>query len=273
MAEEIALSAALHGRQAAGAWALGATAAVVQRLPEEDGRLGFWQARGYDGFGDALELVRPAPARTSTEGSLALDAVGRLSAHVTAEARASVRSARGLYLETQPAAPDPDAWPRPALAFAIPDASGETAAFGFALRAEREAWSGRAFYDGLALLGGSAEFERAWEAVPRHRAGAAATIAPVPGFSVTGSLAYRSAARWPSYEALSGGNGGRYDAAIPAVWLLDASAQKRLWEERLRLSLLFRNLLGQEERRHPVGAALDLRFYLRMEFALGASLR
>ena len=268
VADDVALSAALHGLQTAGVWTLGATAALTQRLPEEAGRLGFWQAQGYAGFGDALDLAQPALPRTTSEASLALDAVGRLSAHVTAEAHASVRSVRGLYLETQPAAPDPDVWPREAFALAVPDASGETGALGLALRATYGVWRGRAFYDGLAALGGSAEFERAWEAVPRHRAGATATLAPVPGFSLNGSLTYRSAARWPAYEPLTGGNGGLYDAAIPAAWLLDASVQKRLWKERLRLSLLFRNLLGQEERRHPVGATLDLRFYLRMELVL-----
>jgi hypothetical protein len=53
------------------------------------------------------------------------------------------------------------------------------------------------------------------------------------------------------------------------MWLLDAAAEKWFWQRRLRASLLFRNLLGQEERYHPIGAALDLRFYLRVELVLG----
>ena len=273
-AGEVAVSAALHARHALrpgslGAWTLGATAAVTQQLPEEAGRFGFWLERGYDAFAGALGIARFERPGTTTSASFDLDAAGVLGAGVTAEVRAAVRSARGLYLETQRSAPDPDLPPDVIRQTAIePNAAGEVAEVGFALRGTRGAWRGRLFYDGLAPLGGDEAFERAWEAAPRHRAGASATLAPDPGFSVSGSLAYRSAAYWPAYQGLDGANGGLYSMDIPAVWLLDASVQKRLWQERLRLSLLFRNLLNREERYHPVGAALDLRFYLRVELLL-----
>lgn len=275
-ADGVAASAAVHMRHALrpgrlGAWTLGATAAVTQQLPEEAGRLGFWHGRGYDAFAGELSLSQPEAPGTTTTTSLALDATGDLGVGLAAEVRAAVRSVRGLTLETQRSAPDPDLLPRPVRqTLVVPDARGEVAEGGVALRAARGPWRGRLFYDGEALFRGDADFERAWEAVPRHRAGATATLAPDPGFSVTGSLAYRSAARWPAYVELDGARGGLYDAEIPAVWLLDASVQKRLWQERLRLSLLFRNLLGQEERTHPIGAALDLRFYLRIELLLGS---
>jgi hypothetical protein len=139
-----------------------------------------------------------------------------------------------------------------------------------AVRTARGRWRARAFYDGRVLLGGDAAFERAREAVPRHRAGVEAAVSPDAGFTLSGSLVHRSGARWPAYAALGSGNDGLYDAEIPAVWLLDAALEKDLWQRRLRLSLLFRNLLNQEERTHPVGAALDLRFYLRLELRLGA---
>ncbi len=270
-AGEVAASAALHARRALrpgplGAWTLGATAAVTQQLPEEVGHFGFWLERGYDAFAGVLDIARFERPGTTTSASFDLDAAGDLGAGAAAEVRAAVRSVRGLYLETQPSAPDPDLLPHAVRqTFIVPDAAGEVAEIGLALRGERGPWRGRLFYDGLAPLGGGDAFERAWEAVPRHRAGATATLAPDPGFSLSGSLAYRSAAYWPAYAGLGG---GLYAAAVPAAWLLDASVQKRLWEERLRLSLLFRNLLNREERYHPVGAALDLRFYLRVELLL-----
>lgn len=168
----------------------------------------------------------------------------------------------------QPLAPDP-ALSYLSLPVRLDGESGQTVATGRAvLRRARGPWRGRVFYDGLAVLEDDIDTEWIWEPVPRHRAGATATLTPEPGFSVTGSLTHHAAARWPAYWLLDGANGGLYSMDIPAVWLLDASMQKRLWQERLRLSLLFRNLLNREERYHPVGAALDLRFYLRVELLL-----
>ncbi len=268
VADDVAASVALHTRHELDRWTVGATAALTQQLPEQQGRFGFWRAQGYDAFAAELDVTQPDAPGTTTDLSLGADALGRLSPVLTLEAGAAVRSLRGLYIETQPFAPDPDARrPDRPLVIAL-DAEGEAVSGHAALRARRGPWRGRVFYDGTAPLGGDADFERAWEAVPRHRAGATATITADPSFTLTGTLTYRSAARWPAYDVLDGGNGGLYDATVPAAWLLDASAQKTLWRERLRISLLFRNLLGQEERYHPVGAALDLRFYLHAELIL-----
>ena len=271
-----AVSAALSTRHAVGRWTIGARAAHTQELPQQAGRFGFWFERGYTSFADDFGLrlqvtgVEQAESpRTSTQQSLDLNATGALGQGLRLDAGIAVRRLGDVYFETQAQAPDPS----PTRTYLAPstllrtDGESTTATGRLALRFARPRWNGRVFYDGLAVLDGN--LDRAREAVPRHRAGATATLVPDPSFSITGTLTYRSASRWPAYEILDGGNDGLYDDDVPSVWLLDASAQKTLWHERLRLSLLFRNLLGQEERYHPIGAALDLRFYLRVEFLLG----
>ena len=249
--------------------AVAATAALAQRLSQQAARFGFWRAQGYAAFEDLLTVEQPGPPGVTTEALLSLGASARLRPSVTLGANAAVRSFRGLTLETQPTAPHPDSLRVPRVLVVAPDVEGEVVSGRVALRAARGPWRGRLFYDGQAPVGGEAAFERAWAAVPRHRAGVTAALAPDPNFTVSGSLTYRSAARWPAYAALDGAGGGLYSEAIPAVWLLDAALEKWFWQRRLRASLLFRNLLGQEERYHPVGAALDLRFYLRVELKLG----
>lgn len=268
----VAASAALGTRHTLGAWTLGATAALTQRLPEQESRLGFWVRQGYDAFanlGVGVDIL--VPPTTAKDTALSIDAVGPLAPGVTLEVGAGVRSLSGVYREVQPMAPDPDELPRlTPTVFISADGDGTFVNGRAKVLAARGRWRGAVFYDGRAPLNRDGALERAWDVVPRHRAGLDAAVSPDAGFTLSGSLVYRSEARWIEYAALDGGNGGLYSETVPAVWLLDAALEKELWQRRLRLSLLFRNLLNQEERYHPIGAALDLRFYLRLELKLGA---
>ena len=271
----VAASMVLHARRTWGRWTVSARGARTQQLPEQAGRFGFWVRQGYTSFAQDIGVrlqatsieQREAP-RTSTQHGLRLDLTGRLGSGLALDAGLGVRRVDDAYFESQARAPDPG----PELTYLAPptflgaEGKSTTATGRVAIRVAHRPWSGCVFYDGLAVLGGN--LDREWEAVPRHRAGATATLAADPGFTLSSTLAYRSAARWPAYELLTGANGGLYDAAVPAAWLLDAALEKWLWQRRLRMSLLFRNLLNQEERYHPIGAALDLRFYLRVELNL-----
>ncbi len=273
---DVAVSAVLGTRHTLQpGFTLGATAALTQRLPEQTARFAFWQARGYAAFDDDLFVNQPFPLERTTEGVLSADVSVRLAPALTLDADAALHSYNGLTIETQSVAPDPDAVETIRSLFIESDAAGDVVSSRVAVRAAHGRWRGRLFHDQRwlvyavkPLFGGETAFERAWEAVPRHRAGVEAAVSPDAGFTLSGSLVYRSGARWPAYAALDGGNGGLYSDTVPAVWLLDAALEKALWQRRLRLSLLFRNLLNQEERYHPVGAALDLRFYLRLELVL-----
>ncbi len=267
VASEAAFSAVAGTRHTVGGWTLGATAALAQRLPEETDRFSFWQGRGYAAFDAAVDVQRSDAPSMTTEALLRIDAARRLRPSLTVAANVTLRHTDGLTLETQPAAPDPNALAALRLLVVEPEATGQTVSGRAAVRWTEGGRRARLFYDGQAVVGGDDAFERAWRAVPRHRAGVDAALT-LESFTLFSSLAWRSAARWPAYDALTGANGGLYDATVPAAWLLDASVEKWLWRRRVRGSVLFRNLLNQRERYHPVGAALDLRFYARLEVNL-----
>jgi len=270
-ADDMALSAVAHTRHALGAWTLGATAALVRRLPEEEERFGFWFQRGYDAFErvgvDVDILIPPSVAEDVTLG---VDAAGRVGPGLTLEAGAAMQRLGGVYVEDQPVAPPPTSDRLTPRIRVFADGEGTFVRGRVGLRAESGRWQGRVFYDGRAPLGDEGALEgEAWDVVPRHQAGLRAALAADPSFTVSGALTFRSSADWPRYAPLDGANDGLYHDSVPAMWLLDAAAEKWFWQRRLRASLLFRNLLGQEERYHPIGAALDLRFYLRLELTLG----
>lgn len=261
---DVAASAALSARQTRGRLTLGAAASLAQRLPAEAARLGFWRARGYDAFGRLVDFEGDAAPGTTTQALARLDAEVRIAPGLAARAHAEARAFRGLTLETQPTAPDPDALEAVRRTFVVPGVRGQALGAGASLHLARGAWSGRLFYDGRAPSGGGDAFRRAWAAVPRHRAGASAAVTAGDAFTLWGSLAYRSSSRWPAFEGFEG-----YRPEVPAAWLLDAALEKALWQRRLRLSLLLRNVLDAEERYHPAGAELDVRLYLRAEVLLG----
>ena len=56
--------------------------------------------------------------------------------------------------------------------------------------------------------------------------------------------------------------------ALPGRVLLDLGASKRAWGDRLRVSLGGRNLLGADDRTHPLGATLAPRLFVRAEARL-----
>ncbi len=266
----VVLSARKRVRTPLGPATVAGTAGLVQRLPVETGRFSVWEARGYDAFDGAVAVERGGAYREATTGHLGLDAALALGPGVTVTAGGALRHFRGLALEFRPEAPDPDRLRPPPPLVVAPDARGSVATGRMAVRAARGMWRGRLSYDVQAPLAGDADFERAWAVVSRHRASAWASLTPAPSFTAWASLTARSGARWPAYAGLTGrGPLGLYDAEVPAAWLLDAALEKTVWQRRLRASLLFRNLLNAEERYHPVGAAIDLRMYLRVELQLG----
>ncbi|MEM8557722.1 MAG: hypothetical protein AAGG50_07850 [Bacteroidota bacterium] len=147
-----------------------------------------------------------------------------------------------------------------------------------------EGWSyrtsARLFYDGQFEVGGNAAFAAAWARVPQHRAGIEATLsvtdrrgdpgrpAVFPDFTTRATFQRISGTRWLAYDGLSAATDGAYEETLSARWLLDLAFTKALLRNRVLATLGVRNLLGAEERYHPLGAALDLRLYGRASVRL-----
>lgn len=253
---------------------LALTAALDRRLPEEAPGYGFWRARGLTGLERPAVTYTPALPVPRTEGALRLDA-HYATAAVQVQGGAHAWAGRGLYVERPALGLADDATTAVGAVAAVPDAHGGALGAWARATAARGLWHGEAWYSLLAPLGGSSDFRETWARVPRHRAGAAVTLRPDPGFSLRASFEAQSATRWPGYAALSGAttpDGYGYTDGTPALALLDLAVEKGLWDRRARVSLLFRNLLNTEERYHPLGAALDFRLYARITAGLGGPL-
>ncbi len=119
------------------------------------------------------------------------------------------------------------------------------------------AWHGgvwvRAEARAQGAVSGTPAFTDAWARLPRLRAAVDATVRPDTRLALWARLDARSATTWDGLPDL------------PAAVLLDLGLSKRAWGDRLRLSLGGRNVLGAPERRHPLGATLAPRLFVRAE--------
>ena len=233
-----------------------AQVSAARTLPEEAGGLAYWQHRGYAGF--QLETVE-----RSAEPPVAQDAVRlRVEGHrslgpARLSSTAGLRAARGVGIEQARFAPlDSLMLPTGGRARFVADASGVDAYAGVSASGRRGLARLRLFADVRGAVSGTGAFRESWRTVPMLQTGGRLSLHPHPSFSAFTSLEARSATRWAAYDRSE-------RQRIPPVVLMDAALQKSLWGDRLKASLLFRNLLSAPERYQQRGVVLDLRLYAR----------
>lgn len=108
-------------------------------------------------------------------------------------------------------------------------------------------------------------FFQAWRSQPWHRFSYTLRYVARARLSLYARLAYRSETQWTGFLEAARDAGGRYDANLPAYWLLDLTAQKRFWRDHLHLSLSLRNVLNEAYRTHPAGAITNMAFHVRVQ--------
>jgi hypothetical protein len=119
-------------------------------------------------------------------------------------------------------------------------------------------WQGSLEYDRSApvnLDDRTFNSEVASSAIDDLRAQLSAT--PVRDFRLSGIAHLTGGTRWPAFASSTGS-----PATVPPVRRIDASMEKWMWQRRLRLELLYRNLLNEPERYHPFGAQWNLRWHV-----------
>ena len=217
------------------------SASARRTLAGEDRDLAFWRSRGYARFGAAL----PAPAPLDV-ARLRLDAsAGRGGARVWASAEGV--GARGTVALDRPDSPG-----------ALDVAEG----LSLAGRAGAS-WAGRgvrvrAWGEARGAVAGTSAFYQAWRRVPRLRAVADVWVRPDGRLALWSRVEARGGAAWAGFP----------EPDVPAALVLDLGVSRRFWGERVRLSLGGRNVLGAEERTHPLGATLAPRLFVRLEARL-----
>lgn len=116
---------------------------------------------------------------------------------------------------------------------------------------------------------GSDLFAEKWESIPSHQVRGSLTYIPVPAFSLTAIASFRAETTWSGYAEARGIWEGLSFGKVRGGWNVDIIAGKWFWNNRLRGTILARNLFNRHYRYHPVGAAFDLSLLARFELYIG----
>ncbi len=126
------------------------------------------------------------------------------------------------------------------------------------------------FYRYQTAISGDDFFRNEWETIPDHKLIYKFSFEPFQSFSIWTKLTFLSSAYWNGFTDLAELSDGFYNEEIKPSLVFDLAFRKSLWENRLRFGLLFRNVLNNEVRYHPVGPNFPLSVYIQAELAFSS---
>ncbi len=249
------------------AQALTLTGSVARQPYAERNRLWYWVTRGYNFF-DVRGLDVALPTGFAASTTYTADLAWRLqpSDGFSLTLSAGYRRFDDLTLAAYAFGFDSLSTALPAATSVQGGVSGQATKAGAEVRFRLlPSLEQRLHYAYVRYPAGDDVFFVAWRNQPWHRFSYTARFTPLDRLSLYARLAYRSETLWPAYETAAAASGGRYQAQLPGYWLLDLSAQKRFWGDRLGLSLSLRNFLNEAYRTHPAGAVTNMVFQVRLQ--------
>ena len=119
---------------------------------------------------------------------------------------------------------------------------------------------------------GSPVFRDIWAELPVQKFSYAVNFMPNPDFGIWAKLNYASATTWVDYKYAGLQTSEQYKMKVLPLLIADVSVQKWLWERRIWLNVLFRNIFNQSEKYIPIGVSNTLRFYLQIQVHLDSIL-
>ncbi|UCG52767.1 MAG: Plug domain-containing protein [Candidatus Latescibacterota bacterium] len=263
----------------AGSWIIGsgrridATVAYAERRPEEDGRIWYWRERGY-GFLEDAGVVISADRHLGTARKWTVDTSVSFARDdpVSWMVSGFYRNHSNLFLEAQRYQFDPAEQAFHGPVRLVSGRGGDVIGCQIAAETRRiPRVRVRTAYRYQRALSGDRDFKNLWDTVPRHLFRQWMGYAPVQGFRLWAQLSYYSASQWHAYRDVMDQSNGVYRSTVDEFVTLDAAVEKCLWHDRGRGSLLFKNLLGDDARYHPVGASFDLSVFVQLELLLGSA--
>ena len=160
---------------------------------------------------------------------------------------------------------DPPALPLSSLPDSTPLATGNGTFVGGRLRIESQGAAilqGLLEYDRTQMVSGDENLRKLVDSSPADELRAQVSSEPVRDLRLTATADLLSGTSWPGFDVDSG------TIQLPAIRRIDASLEKWMWRRRLRVQLLFRNILNKPERYHLYGAQWNLRWHLLASLVL-----
>jgi len=119
-------------------------------------------------------------------------------------------------------------------------------------------WDGSIEYDRSETLKlDDATFESEIRSTPSDDLRGQLSARPVRDLRVSGIVNLTGGTRWSAFGGTPGSS-----PTVPPIRRIDASMEKWMWQRRLRVELLYRNLLNEPERYHAYGAQWNLRWHV-----------
>lgn len=250
------------------------SASYAETLPEHDGRIWYWDERGYSFLEDAgVGVSRGEPLGAARRWSIDAAWSSRFVRGVSGGAAAYYRSGANLVLEEQHFQFDALEQAFSAPIRLVSDQEGGVAGGGLFLGAQPGGVRLRTSYRFEKAVTGGDLFRLRCDAVPRHLLRQTASYSPAPSFTLWTRLNYVSASVWHDYHDAAEESDGLYQSRVDPFVTIDAAAVKWLWEKRIKASVLFRDLLRQSPRYHPIGAAFDTSVFVEIEVGIGSPQR
>lgn len=241
-----------------------------ERLFQEDNSIYYWIQRGYDFFSEnGAEYRREGNFQIGRHLNAGLFWRQNFSNRQQLMLNATYAVHDNIYLEERTVTFDAARSALQAPLTVRTDISGQVIGFQASLKGplaggKVEHLSYDVMYYFQREVAGDRLFKDLWQALPRHKLIAQIRFRPVDTFSMWAAVQYLSATAWSNYRGVAEGTRGLYRSDIPGTWVVDTSARKTIWNNRLRGGIVLRNLFDQRRQYHPVGTAFDLQLHAHL---------
>lgn len=123
-------------------------------------------------------------------------------------------------------------------------------------------------YSYTRTISGTNEIKDQWKVIPIHKILYHLNFVPFDDFGINSTVRYNSEKFWTSYKFVDLVSVNKFRSTIDNQLLVDLSFYKWFWGKQIWTNLMIKNIFNQPEYYHPLGAHLDLRFYLQVQLYL-----
>ncbi|MFO7447515.1 MAG: TonB-dependent receptor plug domain-containing protein [Ignavibacteriaceae bacterium] len=246
---------------------------LIQNLFPEDNNFWVWENRGYRFNSQQVNYTIPPAFNTKEIFTGDFIYKYRIDSLSSFEIGANFRSFSNYYLEKQFYQFNSQNSTFTSVTDISPDEHLKTAGTfaGINLKLTSKLFS-KIRYSYSKYIEGSTLFKETWDNFPEHTIMLNFNYQPFQNAGISARLKYYSKTVWYNYKYSSYQSDDKYNMEIKPWLSADLSANLWMWDRRIWLNALLKNILSNPEKYHPIGADLDMRFFLQVHFYLNSLL-